>query len=227
MTGERRYHLRGSALGWGFDRVWGMYLSRFAFVALLASAPVFAFAQSDGVPAGVSLPSTGTVFAMGGGGKGTGLQQLHPSEIVSNSHAASNFARSMVYSGPRASVELAGLNAAVHLSNGNDAFFVRLGGDDPELLRGRVTLIRLTQTTNRRVVSTFSQNIFGGQRARKYNVVAVTKTDVPESSWLKLTPETPLEPGEYGIVFLPKDTAFIPDTVYDFDVAIDGAKPER
>jgi hypothetical protein len=200
---------------------------RAVFLACFVLTPIATFAQSAALPNGLSFPLNGTVFALDGSANGKALQQLHPSEIVSNSHAASNFARSMVYSGPRASVELAGLNAAVHLNSDKGSFFVRLGGDDPELLRGRVALIRLTQTTNRRVVSTFSQNIFGGQRTRKYDIVAVTKTDVPDSNWLKLTPDVALTPGEYGIVFMPKDPAFIPDSVYDFDVAIDAAKPER
>ena len=170
------------------------------------------------------LPTSGTIFAMDGD---KGMVQLHPSEIVSNSHAGSNFARSMVYSGPRASVELEGLSAAVHLTSDKASFLVRLAGDDSELLRGRVALIRLRQGSKRRVVSTFSQNIFGGQRNRAYDVVAVTKTDVSDGNWLKLTPDVPLPPGEYGIVFLPKDSWLFADTVYDFDVNFETARPTR
>lgn len=195
--------------------------------ALVACSGVLAFAQETALPSGLTLPSSGTVFSMSTGATTPELVQLHPSEIVSNSHAASNFARSMVYSGPRASVELAGLNAATHLAGDKPSFLVRLNVDDPELLRGRVSLIRMKQTKDRRVVSTYAQNVFGGQRTRTYDVVPVTKVDVAEGKWLKLTPEAPLTPGEYGIIFLPKDAMLFPDAVYDFDVDFSAAKPER
>lgn len=153
--------------------------------------------------------------------------QLHPSEIATNTHAGSNLARGLVYAGPRATFELSGLNAAVHLNAASCIFYVRLVGDDPELSRRRLALVHLKQTADRRVVSTYSQNVFGGQRARKYDVVDVTKTDVLNGDWLKLSPEAPLTPGEYGIVFMPKDPSFAPDAVYDFDVALEAAKPEK
>ena len=203
----------------------GMAFWRLSTFAFLVASCLGTFAQNAVLPDGTKLPNSGTVFFLKGSAPGVELLQLHPSEIVSNSHAAANFARSMVYSGPRASIELAGLSAATHLNSDNASFLVHLGGDDPELLRGRVTLIRMKQTKDRRVVSTYSQNVFGGQRTRIYDIVAVSKVDVADGNWLKLTPNAPLLPGEYGIVFLPKDSSLFPDAVYDFDV--DAAKPER
>lgn len=167
------------------------------------------------------------MYAIQSTSSGNMLVQLHASEIKSNSHAGSNFARGMVYSGPRASVELDGLNAETHLEGSGLSFLIRLGDEDTDLMRSRLTLVRLKQTANRRVVSTFSQNIFGGQRKREYDVVPVSKTDVPDANWVKLTPAQPLEPGEYGIVMMPKDVNLFPGEVYDFDVAFDSAKPEN
>ncbi len=155
------------------------------------------------------------------------LVQLHPAEIVSNSHAAGNFARSMVYAGAHASLELKGLNAAAGTDERQPKILVRINGDDPELLRSRVHLIRLQQTKDRRVVSNYSQNIFGGQRTKKYDDIAVTKADAEPDVWLTLTPEEPLTPGEYCVVFMPKDANAWPDSVYDFNVAFDVAKPEK
>ncbi len=178
---------------------------------------------------GISAPASGTVFALDVGAHdgGNSLVQIHPREIVSNSHAAGNFARSAVYVGARSSIELAGLNAPVHLEGTTPSFFFRLSTDDPEILRKRVSLLRLRQDRDRRVVSSYSQNIFGGQRSRKYDEVPLTKIDVADRQWLKLTPQIPLTPGEYGIVVMPKDTNSFADIVYDFDVNLDAAKPEK
>jgi hypothetical protein len=179
----------------------------------------------NGLPAGVALPQSGTVFALDRAHPE--LVQLHPSEVVSNSHAAGNFARSMVYVGGHASIELKGLNSSVHLADGSTSFYIRVSGDDPELMRERVHLIRLDQTKDRRVVTSYSQNIFGGQRKKKFDDIPLTKSNAEKSIWLKITPQKPLAPGEYGIVFMSNDPSFVPDAVYDFDVAIDSAAPDK
>lgn len=79
-------------------------------------------------------------------------------------------------------------------------------------------LIRLEVNKKRRVVANFSQNIFGGQHKKMYDDVAVTKEQVQSGMWLKLSPEKPLTPGQYGIAFMPQDPNLLPDTVYDFAV---------
>ena len=154
-----------------------------------------------------------------GDGKGEVLKQLHPSEIMSNSHAGSNLARSMVYAGPHATVELYGPRSAVHLKSGEAKLFIRINGDDPEIMRGRVHLLRLKPEKERRQVAGFSQNIFGGQHAKHYDDVPIQKSDAVENVWLRVIPQAPLAPGEYGLVFMPKDANLFPDVVYDFEVA--------
>ncbi len=72
-----------------------------------------------------------------------------------------------------------------------------------------------------REVVQFSDNVFGGQHKRTMEEIAVTKTDVPDSSWLKIGPNQPLAPGEYGIAFMPKDKQLFAATVWDFAIAAD------
>ena len=180
----------------------------------------------DVLPAGIVLPKSGMVFGVNNKRSSAELVQLHASEVVSNAHAASNMARAQVFMGPHATYELKGLNAIIHFQDSQPTFYVRIGFDEPELVRRRVHLIRMDQTAERRVVLTYSQNVFGGQRAKKYNEIPVTKTDAEADLWLKVTPDGPLAPGEYGIVIMPKDATMIPDAVYDFDVAFQEAKPE-
>lgn len=192
---------------------------------VVAAASNVVLAQDGAVlPAGLSLPTKGGMYAVEVSGSGGALTQLHASEISVNSHAGSNFARSMVYAGSRAGWELKGLNAATHLRGTGLSFLVRLPDDDAELVRGRVTLLRLHQTEKNRVAAGFSQNMFGGQRKRQQDVIEVTKVDVQGGSWLMVTPAKTLEPGEYGLAVLPKDSNVFADAVYDFDVDFNAAK---
>ncbi len=195
-------------------------------IVLLSGASLSFAQQSPALPPGITLPTKGTMYAVDTTGTQTNLVQLHANEIVSNSHAGSNFLRSMVYANLHASVELKGINADTHLQSSGLSFLTRLSDEETELMRKRLTLIRLKQTADRRVVSAYSQNVFGGQRGRQYDVVETTKTDVPDSDWVKLTPVKPLEPGEYGLVIMPKDASLFTDVVYDFDVDFREGKAE-
>ncbi len=206
----------------GYDRLLRMFSRKiFVLLALLCSAlslPGQNEMSGPEVAAGISLPATGSIYGLDSQENKPALLQIHPTEIATNTHAGSNFARSMVYSGPRSTVELLGVSSAVTFHTSQPVFYVRLSGDDSEILRSRVRIIRLKTVKDRRVVSDFSMNIFGGQRKRQYDEVAASKSDL-ETIWLKLTPQSALEPGEYGVVFMPRDTNLIPETVYDFSIA--------
>lgn len=165
----------------------------------------------------VDLPATGSVFAVHKAAGAAAVVQLHATEIKSNSHAAGNFARSMVYAGPHSSVELDGAHAALALPV-DTVIYVRLSSEHPDLDRERATLVRLQQRPDTRQVLEFTRNIFGGSLKRKLEDVAVEKLDVEGQPVLRITPVKPLEPGEYGLTFLPKDPALFADTVYDFTV---------
>ena len=196
-----------------------LLLSLFTLYLPIAPAQNTSSTPAATLPGGVVLPNTGTVFAVVYKGSDPEPVQLHPSEASVNGHAAGNFARGLVYMNPHATVELKGQHSATSLSDGHDSFFIRIGSsDDVELQRERIHLIRLDETENTRVVTRYSQNIFGGQRRKKFNDIPIAKSTVKQSSWLKIMPEKPLPPGEYGIVFMPKDPIASPDVVYDFNV---------
>jgi hypothetical protein len=92
------------------------------------------------VAPGVSLPVDGdaTVFALDQTASGPALVHIEPHEVVMASHAGTNFLRSMVYSGPHMSAELDGLQAKTVLSSTKAVFFVRLSGEDAEIMRPRI-----------------------------------------------------------------------------------------
>ena len=182
----------------------------------LSTSPATSSAEAF-APA-VELPSTGSVFALEKqAGSGT-IVPLHATEIKSNSHAGGNFARSLVYAGPHSGVELSGAHAAVTLP-GTTVFYVRLASDNPDLQREQATLVRLQEKPDSRQVVEFSRNIFGGSLKRKVDEVAIEKLDVEGQPVLRITPVKPLEPGEYGVSFMPKDPSLFSEIVYDFSVA--------
>ena len=206
-----------------FDRISSLRCLALLFCGLAPLSPAHA---QDVLPAGISLPQRGSMYVVDHGPGGAALIQLHATEIVHNLQAAGNMARSLIYVGSRASVELEGINAAVHVKGSKVAFLARLSEDETDLMRSRLALVHLRQGDKRRVVSTYSQNVFGGQRKRQYDLIPLVKKDVADSDWVKLTPEKPLEPGEYGIIVMPKDPTLFPDAVYDFDVDVSVAKPD-
>jgi hypothetical protein len=166
----------------------------------------------------VDLPATGMVFALQSKSGASAIIPLHATEIKSNAHAGGNFARGLVYAGPHSTVELAGPHALIDLPP-NTVLYIRLPSEEPDLARERATLVRLDEKPDSRQLLEFTRNVFGGSLKRKLNEVAIEKLDVEGEPVLRVTPVKPLEPGEYGITFLPKDPALFSDIVYDFTVA--------
>ncbi|MBS1814430.1 MAG: hypothetical protein JSS87_06110 [Acidobacteria bacterium] len=207
-----------------------MRISLPAFCACAALALVTFFSPAQTAPSspevapGVSLPSGGLLYALDKNDDKPSLVALHATEILSNTHAGSNFARSMVYSGPHFTVEIANSTSERSIHTKMPVFYLRLSGSDAETMRSRVALLRLWNgKKNTRVAAEFSRNIFGGSNKRVIDEVAIKKEDVGDSGWLKITPESPLEPREYAIAFVPKDKLLFADTLYDFTV-VDSAK---
>jgi hypothetical protein len=197
---------------------------KFALLLCLSVTPCLLFAQGPPVEGsevapGIHLPPAGTLYALDQALRGPKLQAIHASEILANTHAASNFARGIVYAGPHSTIEVFGENAPLSLHTTQPVFYMRLSADDPEIMRSRVTLLRLYRTKERRVVIDMSMNVFGGQKKRRVEEIPLAKSDMPDEGWVKLIPQTPLESnGEYAFVFMPKDPHLFPDTVYDFDI---------
>ncbi len=184
-------------------------------------------AQRAEAAEGLPLPTKGGVYAVDKSGADSTLVCLHAVEIKLNAHVGSNLVRGMVYSGPRSTAEIPGINAGIHLHAGGISFLVLLSDEESEGMRDRLAIIRLKQVATGRVISTHSQNIFGGQHKRQDDVIEVTKAKVGDGGWVRISPSKPRKPGEYGIVFLPTDNKLLPGQVYDFDIDFNAAQPEQ
>ncbi|MFT4113561.1 hypothetical protein [Silvibacterium sp.] len=171
------------------------------------------------VAPGIHLPERGSYSMLVEKSSKPSLVVLHGSELVSNTHAGSNFARSIVYAGPRRTVEIANLTSEVEVATKSPTFFARIPDDDPDTFRNRLSLIKLKPGKDTRICIEFSANVFGGSRKREVQEIAITKTDMDGGAWVKFTPEQPLEPGEYAVVELPKDKLLTPTVFYDFGVS--------
>jgi hypothetical protein len=202
--------------------------TRVFLIALAFGCAVSPRAQTSGsgqVAPGIVLPTNGdaTVFALDQTPAGPALVHIDPHEVVIASHAATNFLRAQILSGPHQSAEVDGPHAATMLASANAVFFVRLFGEDAELMRSRVHLLWLQPGKKRREITDFSMNVWGGQRARNVDEVPCDAAMVEGTNWLRITPKQPLLPGEFAIVFLPKDVNQQPSTAYDFSVPGDDA----
>lgn len=177
------------------------------------------------VAPGISLPTggDGTVYALDTGPNGPVLLHIEPHEVVTASHAVTNFLRAQVYSGPHSSAEVDGPHAPTSLASTKSILFVRIVGENAEIMRSRVHLLWLQPNKKRREVSDFSRNIFGGQRTRDVDEVPCAMEMIEGTNWLKITPNDPLLPGEFAVALLPKDVGTYPEVVYDFSLT--GEKP--
>ena len=192
----------------------------FGLIACNAQAP-----KPTEIAPGITLPTggDGTVYALDTGPTGPVLLHIQPHEVVTASHAVTNFLRAQVYSGPHSSAEVDGPHAPTALSSTKAILYVRIVGENAEIMRTWVHVLWLQPNKKRREVSDFSRNIFGGQHTRNVDDVPCEMEIVEGTDWLKITPKDPLLPGEFAVAFLPKDVNQYPEVVYDFSVA--GSKP--
>jgi hypothetical protein len=191
-----------------------MKLVRLLPLLLFAAVCVPLRSQTEVAP-GVRVNSAVSAVEMPDGGAPT-VVPIHSTSVGDNAHTGSNIARGFVYSGQHNTVELPGAKSALLLSTSTPSFYVRLDPEDPSQ-REMITLVRLKPAKESRIVLNFTANAFGGGRKRHVDEVAVTKTDAA-SGFVKITPQQPLSPGEYGLVFLPRDSLLFADRVYDFSV---------
>ena len=182
-------------------------------------------ANNTEVAPGITLPTDGdgTVYALDTGPNGPVLLHIQPHEVVTASHAATNFLRAQVYSGPHSSAEVDGPHAPTSLASTKAVLFMRIAGENAEIMRTWFHLLWLQPNKKRREVSDFSRNIFGGQRTRNVDDVPCSMETIEGTNWVKITPNDPLLPGEFAVALLPKDVGTYPEVVYDFSVA--GSKP--
>jgi len=202
---------------------------RFFLAALFAGATwcVAQSAKPVEVAPGVTLPTNGdgTVYVLDQATSGPSLVHVKPHEVVLDTHAVGNFWRAQILAGGHAGAVLHTLQSEAAVASTKSVVFVHVGGETAELMKSRVHLVWLDadQGKKERVVAEFTYNSFGGHHRRNVYEVPASTEMMEGTDWMKITPNEPLSPGEFAIVFLPADVNQLPDAAYDFSIA-GGAK---
>ena len=192
---------------------------KWIFCALLATLPAASvYGQTPEVAPGVYLPAS-SVSVVDHDSKGeVKAFRLESAVMASDPHTGSNIAKGAVFVNQHNSIQIVGKSAPTVLQDAQPSFYVRLPDEHRDLMRSQVTLIRMKPTVETRIAIEFSANSFGGHRKRKIDGIQVEKTDVQGGDWVKVTPSKPLDPGEYGLMFLPQDPNAYSQTIYDVSV---------
>jgi hypothetical protein len=189
------------------------------------------------VAPGLSLPSTGRLYALDNFGGKPELVHLKYKTVELNNHAGSNLLKTQaapfLYK-PKKTVEIKGSSAEVRLHETSPVFFVRRNSwaneesedaSPPASSPGALSLMRLDVKPDRRVAATLAFTQVTGHASRSESVVDTVEEPIPGADWLKIRPKEPLPPGEYGWMSLPSGQNTFGTVVYDF--AIDTAAPEN
>jgi hypothetical protein len=182
------------------------------------------------VAPGVSVPSKGSVWAVGSSGNGSPVQ-LYRSPIKVDRHWVKNIAGASVGSflyRPSMSIEIHGAHAETRLTMQKPVFYVRQAATfegEGDLRPGAANdsngsdleLVRLKSSKEKRIEESFSTNGFGLDAKRKVNKITLARDNL-DSGWLKLSPIEPLETGEYAIVALPRSADRFCEYAYDFGI---------
>ncbi len=156
---------------------------------------------------GLRLPAEGGVFLLDFFQGLPELVGLSQSGADVNKNTARNILRAAVnpVAGPKQTIELKGPHALVQAHVTEPAIYLSLDtGNDPASepspasTPDQYRIVRCEAKKDGRVVGMIDIAIYGKVRQRANEIG--TKTETVAGSWLKITPDAPLQPGEYALV---------------------------
>jgi len=203
----------------------------------------------------LKLPDSGSVLALDFFNDGNELVSLSQSDSDLNRNTAHNILKAAInpIASSHQLIQLKGTRAQVQLHTGTPAIYVRIGDDlPPEPPADAVTvdthgagarsnngvsapaggsatsqyvIVRADVRTDVRIIGSFKTTI-GGQVSRQEDVMETASELLPGGHWMKLTPKSPLLPGEYALmeVLSPKQVNL---SVWDFGVHPDAPENEE
>jgi hypothetical protein len=166
-------------------------------------------AKAPLVSPGIRLPDTGGVFLLDTFKGKPELNQLLQNGANINKNTAGNILRGVInpIGGSRQTIELAGLHARVQSHVAEPLIYVALdsGGDPstdytPETAKDHFRIVRCEQKKGNRIVGVVNIAVYG--KVSQDATYVETKVGPVSGNWVKVTPATPLSPGEYALVEL-------------------------
>ena len=181
-------------------------------------------ARTPLVAPGLRLPDIGGVFLRDSFKGKTELIQLRQNGANVNKNTAGNILRGVInpIASAKRTIELAGLHAPVQSHVGDPTIYVALdsGGDPaaaytPETAKNHFRIVRCEEKKGNRVVGVINIAVYG--KVNQDAAYVATKVEPVSGNWVKVTPATPMPPGEYALVELLGKEG-INTAVWDFGV---------
>jgi hypothetical protein len=189
-------------------------------------------AEEDRAPQvapGLRLPAQGGVFLLDTWRDQPQLIELVQNGSEINKQTGTNIIRSTInpLAGSKQSIELKGLHARVQAHVPQPVMYFNIDLDDdpktgPARGQDRYRIVRLQSKKDVRVVGNLKIAIYGKV---KQEATSVPTTVEPLSGgWLKVTPATPLAPGEYAVVEMLGEEGM---NLFVWDFGINPSAPEN
>ena len=197
-------------------------------------------ARMPEVATGLELPDEDGVFVLDTFQGTPELVELVPSDLSMNQKAKRGLSTLNPLAGEKATIELDGAHAKVHLHVNDPSIYLSLDGGDPPPLKTHALTVptggakavngkhgahspssgfAIVRVDERRAVRIIGEIHISpnGTITQNEDVIAAKAEVMPGKHWLKLTPGSPLTIGEYALVEIlsPSD---ISQTVWDFRV---------
>ena len=199
-------------------------------------------ARHPEVAPGLFLPDRDSVFALDRWQATPELVELLPNDLSTNNSARRGLATLNPVAGARASVELEGSTAHIHLHVTDPALYISLEGreDADQLISHALTvdannskdaasrrhgahsvqsgfaIVRLDPRRSTRQVGAVHVSL-KGEVTQDENVIPAYVEAVYDKHWLKITPSAPLSVGEYALVEI-LSPGEMNQTVWDFRI---------
>ncbi len=164
-------------------------------------------AKTPLVSPGIRLPDTGGVFLLDTFKGKPELNQLHQNGANVNKNTAGNILRGVInpIASTKRTIELAGLHAGVQSRVADPLIYVALdpGGDPladytPETAKDHFRIVRCEAKKGNRIVGVVNIAVYG--KVNQDAMYVETKVEPVSENWVKVTPATPMPPGEYALV---------------------------
>ena len=172
---------------------------------------------------GMRLPSPNGVFLLDVYQNQPVLNSLAQNGADLNKNTGSNILRGIVnpVAGPKQTVELKGLHARIQSHTSRPAIYFSIDPNDPTTgyssatARDHIRIVSCNAKKGNRIVIAYDIAIYGKVKQRAQYVEAGIE---PISAyWVKVTPSSPLKPGEYALVEF-DDKGSMNQFVWDFGV---------
>jgi hypothetical protein len=166
--------------------------------------------RSPHVATGLRLPSEGGVYALDTYLAQPQLVPLDQSTGEVNRHTGHNVLRSVIpVIGAKQTIEIAGPRSKIQVHASLPAIYINLDASQeasdptkqgPELPWDRFRIVRAEVKGDKRIVGTLKTAVTG-KSSQEQAAVPATAEQLTEG-WIKLTPKSPLDPGEYAVAEL-------------------------